>query len=112
MSFDTSDAGDVGEATNAAQEAEATIKPLSATGMKSMQGEHLDAGQPETPNNDVPVSPESPAPQDQGPVDDPDSAPRPTIIGEKGLAEWVESGPEKLEKEIFTGFGGGIEGER
>lgn len=110
MSSDRSDAGKIQESSDTAQESSSTLKPLSATGMKSIRGEDLDAWQPQTSNNDVPVSPESPALQDQVPVKDPDSAPRPMIVGERGLGEWVESGPEKPEKEIFTGFGGGIEG--
>ena len=136
MPSDTSDARDVREVADTVQESTGMTRRLGPAGMKAMRGEDDDAAdlakqlqeaeaqaaacdaaawaeletkQSETPPNDVPGPPEPQDPQDQGLADDPDIAPRPTIVGERGLAEWVESGPEKPEKEIFTGFGRGIE---
>lgn len=109
MPSDTADVKDVQEANDTIQEAAGATKPLGPAGMKAMQGKDLQAELRKAPINDVPESPEPPAPQGQEPVKDPDSAPRPMIAGERGLAEWVESGPEKPEKEIFTGFRRGIE---
>ena len=41
------------------------------------------------------ASPEPQEPLDKVSVEDSDASPRPMIIGERGLAEYVESGPEK-----------------
>lgn len=47
MSFDTTEARDVQEATDAAQESAGAAKPLSPTGKKAMQGGDVDYPSPD-----------------------------------------------------------------
>lgn len=47
MSFDTTEARDVQEATDAAQESPGAAKPLSPTGKKAMQGGDVDYPSPD-----------------------------------------------------------------
>jgi hypothetical protein len=54
----------------------------------------------------TPVDPPQPDPAslDQTSPEDTPEPQRPVIVGERGLGEYIESGPEKVEKEIFRGY--------
>jgi hypothetical protein len=79
------------------QDGQDTPKPsgqdsgLSQEGIEAMQG-----------TSDQPTPPAAPQPETPQPETPPEHTPK-TAVGERGLAELIESGPEKPEKEIFTG---------
>jgi hypothetical protein len=70
---------------------------LSQEGIKAMQGP---IDQPKSPAEQPPETPQPEAPPEHTPK---------TVVGEAGLAELIESGVEKAEKEIFYGYGRGPE---
>ena len=75
---------------------------LSQEGVKAMQGP---IDQPKSPAEQPPETPQPETPQPEAP---PEHTPK-TVVGEAGLAELIESGVEKTEKEIFSGYGRGPE---
>jgi hypothetical protein len=80
---------------------------LSQEGIKAMRGP---IDQPKSPAEQPPETPqlETPHPEAPQPEAPPEHTPK-TVVGEAGLAELIESGVEKTEKEIFYGYGRGPE---
>ena len=70
---------------------------LSQEGAKAMRGP---IDQLKSPAEQPPETPQPEAPPEHTPK---------TVVGEAGLAELIESGVEKTEKEIFSGYGRGPE---
>ena len=76
---------------------------LSQEGIKAMQGP---IDHPKSPAEKPPEAPQLEVPQPEAP---PEHTPK-KVVGERGLAELIESGAEKTEKEVFSGHRRGPEG--